>query len=96
MVSGVAWNIKSTVPSGSQAGTINAILKIFSDCLAVDAGEAVVRMKKAETERLKTPVEGNGVNRGSSIHVEEDSMEEETGRIARGEKDLLDLLPVSG
>ncbi|KAG8144106.1 putative HEAT repeat-containing protein [Naja naja] len=90
---GVAWNIKSTVPSGSQAGTINAILKIFSDCLAVDAGEVVVRMKEAETERLKTSVEGNGVNGGSSIHVDKDSMEEETGQIAQGEKDLLDLLP---
>ncbi|XP_058010827.1 HEAT repeat-containing protein 3 [Ahaetulla prasina] len=95
LVAGVAWNIKSTMPSGSQAGTINAILKIFSDCLAVDAGEAVVRMKEAETERLKTSVEGNGVNGGTSVHVGEDSMEEGTGRIARGEKDLLDLLPRS-
>uniref|UniRef100_A0A8C6XT63 HEAT repeat containing 3 n=1 Tax=Naja naja TaxID=35670 RepID=A0A8C6XT63_NAJNA len=95
LVAGVAWNIKSTVPSGSQAGTINAILKIFSDCLAVDAGEVVVRMKEAETERLKTSVEGNGVNGGSSIHVDKDSMEEETGQIAQGEKDLLDLLPRS-
>ncbi|ETE67298.1 HEAT repeat-containing protein 3, partial [Ophiophagus hannah] len=93
MASGVVWNIKSTVPSGSQAGTINAILKIFSDCLAVDAGEVVVQMKKAEMERLKTSVEGNRVNGGSSIHVDEDSMEEETGRVAQGEKDLLDLLP---
>ncbi|XP_070616300.1 HEAT repeat-containing protein 3 [Erythrolamprus reginae] len=95
LVAGVAWNIKSTVPSGSQAETINAILKIFSDCLAVDAGEAVVRMKKAETERLKTPVEGNGVNGGNCVNNEDDSMEVETGKIARGEKDLLDLLPRS-
>lgn len=84
------------MPSGSQAGTINAILKIFSDCLAVDAGEAVVQMKEAETERLKTSVEGNGVNGGSTTRIDENSMEEETGGVAQGETDLLDLLPVSG
>uniref|UniRef100_A0A670YMM9 HEAT repeat containing 3 n=1 Tax=Pseudonaja textilis TaxID=8673 RepID=A0A670YMM9_PSETE len=95
LVAGVAWNIKSTVPSGSQAGTINAILKILSDCLALDAGEVVVRMKEAETERLKTSVEGNKANGGSFVHVGEDSMEEESGRIAQGEKDVLDLLPRS-
>ncbi|KAL7978934.1 hypothetical protein Chor_013423 [Crotalus horridus] len=95
IAAGVTWNVKSTVPTGSQAGTINAILKIFSDCLAVDAGETVVRMKEAETERLKASVEGNGVNGGSTTQIDENSMEEETGRIAQGEKDLLDLLPRS-
>ncbi|XP_063169350.1 HEAT repeat-containing protein 3 [Candoia aspera] len=95
LVAGVTWNVKSTMPSGSQAGTINAILKIFSDCLAVDAGEVVVQMKEAETARLKTSTEGNGVDEGNSVQIEDDGVEEESGGIPQGEKDMLDLLPRS-
>ncbi|KAM6430188.1 HEAT repeat-containing protein 3 [Liasis olivaceus] len=95
LVAGVIWNVKSTVPSSSQAGTINAILKIFSHCLEIDAGETVIQMKEAETERLKTSAEGNGVDGGNSVRVEDDGMEEEAGGITQGEKDMLDLLPCS-
>ncbi|XP_062997588.1 HEAT repeat-containing protein 3 [Elgaria multicarinata webbii] len=99
LVAGVTWNIKSTLPSGTQAGTINAILKILSESLAIDAGETVIRMKEEETERLKNSAEpetegsvGDGNNSGL---IEDEEMEETPKGDAKGKNDVSDLLPCS-
>ncbi|XP_077166003.1 HEAT repeat-containing protein 3 isoform X2 [Paroedura picta] len=104
LVAGVLWNVKSTLPSGSQAGTVNAILKTLSECLAVDAGETVIRMKEEETERLKTLAEqGTEENGSSAVRMNEDEEMEETPpkleempqKPTTGEADISDLLPPS-
>ncbi|KAL8194949.1 UNVERIFIED_CONTAM: HEAT repeat-containing protein 3 [Gekko kuhli] len=96
LVAGVLWNIKSTLPSGSQASTVNAILKTLSECLAVDAGEVVIRMKEEETERLKTLEEpGTEENGGSLVVNEDEEMEETPKKPTKGKIDVSDLLPSS-
>ncbi|XP_015274745.1 PREDICTED: HEAT repeat-containing protein 3 [Gekko japonicus] len=96
LVAGVLWNIKSTLPSGSQASTVNAILKTLSECLAVDAGEVVIRMKEEETERLKTVEDLGTEENGSSLAVNEDEeMEETPKKPTKGKTDVSDLLPSS-
>ena len=54
---GTVWNLKDIIPSKSQAEIINAILKILSEVLEMDAGETVIQMKEAETQRIKTAAE---------------------------------------
>ncbi|XP_042293379.1 HEAT repeat-containing protein 3 isoform X1 [Sceloporus undulatus] len=97
LVAGVTWNIKNTLPSASQAGTINAILKIFSECLAIDAGETVIRMKEAETERLKSSAElepeANVTEVDNTVLKEDEEMEEVPKETAKGQNDVSDLLP---
>ena len=92
------WNLKDIIPSKSQAEIINAILKILSEVLEMDAGETVIRMKEAETRRLETAAEteealgsANGGGR-----TEDDGMEEAAPRgRARRKTFVSDLLPVS-
>ncbi|KAJ7311842.1 hypothetical protein JRQ81_006155 [Phrynocephalus forsythii] len=100
LVAGVSWNIKSTLSAGNQAGTVNAILKIFSECLAIDAGETVIRLKAAETERLSRSVpletEGHPGNRDNPVLNEEEEMEEDVPKdLAQRGNDVSDLLPNS-
>ncbi|XP_060110250.1 HEAT repeat-containing protein 3 [Heteronotia binoei] len=96
LMAGILWNIKSTLPSGSQAGTVNTILKTLSEGLAVDAGEMVIRMKEEETERLKTLAEPGTEENGSGMVVNEDEeMEETPQKPTKGKTDVSDLLPAS-
>ncbi|EMP35938.1 HEAT repeat-containing protein 3 [Chelonia mydas] len=98
LLAGSVWNIKDTIPSSSQASTINAILKIFSESLVVDAGETVIHMKEAETQRLKLTAEAEteenvGDTIDNSVLNEDDEMEEPPkGKIKR-DNDISDLLP---
>ncbi|KAH0619628.1 hypothetical protein JD844_000420, partial [Phrynosoma platyrhinos] len=88
---GVTWNIKNTLPSASQAGTINAILKIFSECLAIDAGETVIQMKEAETERLKSSAElepeANIAEVDNTVLKEDEEMEDVPKEAPKGQND---------
>ncbi|XP_053770706.1 HEAT repeat-containing protein 3 [Desmodus rotundus] len=96
LVAGTVWNLKDIIPSKSQAEIINAILKILSEVLEMDAGETVIRMKEAETQRLETAAEteealgsANGGGR-----TEDDGMEEAAPRgRARRKTFVSDLLP---
>uniref|UniRef100_A0A8C3P7W5 HEAT repeat containing 3 n=1 Tax=Chrysemys picta bellii TaxID=8478 RepID=A0A8C3P7W5_CHRPI len=95
---GSVWNIKDTIPSSSQATTINAILKIFSESLVVDAGETVIHMKEAETQRLKLTAEAETEENVSdtidnSVLKEDDEMEEPPKGKVKRENDVSDLLP---
>lgn len=79
---------------------VNAILKIFSESLAIDAGETIIRMNEAEKTRLK-PAAGAETEE-SEIDVtdncalsEDDGMEEVSKGKGSGEHDISDLLPVS-
>ncbi|XP_036854399.1 HEAT repeat-containing protein 3 isoform X3 [Manis javanica] len=96
LVAGTIWNLKDIIPSKSQAEIINAILKILSEVLEMDAGETVIKMKEAETQRLKTAAETeeilDNVNRDDLI--EDDEMEEiPQRRKVRRKTFMSDLLP---
>ncbi|XP_067406843.1 HEAT repeat-containing protein 3 [Emydura macquarii macquarii] len=98
LVAGTVWNIKDTIPSSSQASTINAILKIFSESLVVDSGETVIKMKEAETQRLKLTAEAEteenvGDTIDNSVLNEDDEMEEPPKGKVKRENDISDLLP---
>lgn len=97
---GTIWNIKETIPPGSLGSTVNAILKIFSESLAIDAGETIIHMNEAEKNRLKLAVEVETEENMSDttencVLSEDDNMEEiPKGKLTR-ENDVSDLLPVS-
>ncbi|XP_038609267.1 HEAT repeat-containing protein 3 [Tachyglossus aculeatus] len=99
LVAGTVWNLKDIVPSRSQADTINALLKTFSDVLEIDAGETVIKMKKAETERLKAAAEGEAEEEkvedmNESALNNDDEMEEiPHKRKVRRKTFISDLLP---
>uniref|UniRef100_A0A8U8B9M3 SYO1-like TPR repeats domain-containing protein n=1 Tax=Geospiza parvula TaxID=87175 RepID=A0A8U8B9M3_GEOPR len=98
LIAGTIWNIKDTIPPGSLGSTVNAILKIFSESLAIDAGETIIRMNEAEKNRLKLPVEPETEENMSDstencVLTEDDNMEEiPKGKLGR-ENDVSDLLP---
>ncbi|KAM7146505.1 HEAT repeat-containing protein 3 [Macrochelys suwanniensis] len=98
LLAGSVWNIKDTIPSSSQASTINAILKIFSESLVVDAGETVIHMKEAETQRLKLTAEAEteenvGGTIDNSVLNEDDEIEEPPQGKVKRDNDISDLLP---
>ncbi|NWY01457.1 HEAT3 protein, partial [Nothoprocta ornata] len=98
LIAGTIWNIKDTIPPGSLASMVNAILKIFSESLEVDAGETIIRMSEAEKNRLKlapeTETEENMTDVIDNCVLNEDSeMEEIPKRKVRQQNDVSDLLP---
>lgn len=97
---GTIWNIKDTIPPGSLGSMVNAILKIFSESLAIDAGETIIRMNEAEKNRLKLAAEAETEENMSDVIdncavSEDDDMEEIPKGKVRREHDISDLLPVS-
>uniref|UniRef100_A0A8C0QT53 HEAT repeat-containing protein 3 n=1 Tax=Canis lupus dingo TaxID=286419 RepID=A0A8C0QT53_CANLU len=98
LVAGTIWNLKDIIPSKSQAEIINAILKILSEVLDLDAGEIVIRMQEAEKQRLEAAAETEDIL-GSANHdalMEDDEMEEiPHKRKVRRKTFISDLLPVS-
>ncbi|XP_036997485.2 HEAT repeat-containing protein 3 [Artibeus jamaicensis] len=96
LVAGTVWNLKDVVPSKSQAEIINAVLKILSEVLEMDAGEVVIRLKEAETQRLKTAAEAEGTpeNAGGGGSPEDGAMGETLPK-GRGRRRTFvsDLLP---
>ncbi|XP_043292560.1 HEAT repeat-containing protein 3 [Cervus canadensis] len=96
LVAGTIWNLKDIIPSKSQAEVINAILKILSEVLEMDAGETVIQMKEAETQRIKTAAETEDTlqNANGDDLVEDDEMEEiPHRRKVRRKTFISDLLP---
>lgn len=76
------------------------MLKIFSESLAIDAGETIIQMKEAETQRLKLAAEAETEENmddmtDKSILNEDVEMEETPKGKARRKNNVLDLLPVS-
>ncbi|KAM9756095.1 HEAT repeat-containing protein 3 isoform 1-T1 [Dama dama] len=96
LVAGTIWNLKDIIPSKSQAEVINAILKILSEVLEMDAGETVIQMKEAETKRIKTAAETEDTlqNANGDDLMEDDEMEEiPHRRKVRRKTFISDLLP---
>ncbi|XP_025892256.1 HEAT repeat-containing protein 3 [Nothoprocta perdicaria] len=98
LIAGTIWNIKDIIPPGSLASMVNAILKIFSESLEVDAGETIIRMSEAEKNRLKvapeTETEENMTDVIDNCVLNEDNeMEEIPKRKVRQQNDVSDLLP---
>ncbi|NXR99135.1 HEAT3 protein, partial [Oxylabes madagascariensis] len=98
LIAGTIWNIKDTIPPGSLGSTVNAILKIFSESLAIDAGETIIHMNEAEKNRLKLAVEAETEENMSDttencVLSEDDNMEEIPKGKLRRENDISDLVP---
>ncbi|XP_065781361.1 HEAT repeat-containing protein 3 isoform X1 [Muntiacus reevesi] len=96
LVAGTIWNLKDIIPSKSQAEVINAILKILSEVLEMDAGKTVIQMKEAETQRIKTAAETEDTlqNANGGDLMEDDEMEEiPHRRKVRRKTFISDLLP---
>ncbi|NXB74684.1 HEAT3 protein, partial [Donacobius atricapilla] len=98
LIAGTIWNIKDTIPPGNLGSTVNTILKIFSESLAIDAGETIIRMNEAEKNRLKLAVEAEAEENMSDTTEncalsEDDNMEEIPKGKLRIENDISDLLP---
>nr|XP_060144265.1 HEAT repeat-containing protein 3 isoform X5 [Globicephala melas] len=96
LVAGTIWNLKDIIPSKSQAEIINAILKILSEVLEMDAGETVLQMKEAETQRIKTAAETEDTlqNVNGDDLIEDDEMEGiPHRRKVRRKAFISDLLP---
>ncbi|XP_069724745.1 HEAT repeat-containing protein 3 [Phaenicophaeus curvirostris] len=98
LIAGTIWNIKNTIPPGSLGSMVNAILKIFSESLAIDAGEMIIRMNEAEKNRLKLTAEPEMDKNMSDVIDncvvnEDDDMEEMPRGKVRKENDISDLLP---
>ncbi|NXW00925.1 HEAT3 protein, partial [Fregetta grallaria] len=97
LIAGTVWNIKDTIPPGSLGSMVNAILKIFSESLAIDAGETIIRMNEAEKNRLKLAAEAETEENmtdviDNCVLSEDDDMEEiPKGKVRRD--DISDLLP---
>ncbi|XP_010151912.1 PREDICTED: HEAT repeat-containing protein 3 [Eurypyga helias] len=97
LIAGTIWNIKDTIPADSLGSMVNAILKIFSESLAIDAGETIIRMSEAEKNRLKLAAEAeteeNMTDVMDNCGMSEDDMEEVPKGKVRRENDISDLLP---
>ncbi|XP_057390202.1 HEAT repeat-containing protein 3 isoform X5 [Balaenoptera acutorostrata] len=96
LVAGTIWNLKDIIPSKSQAEIINAILKILSEVLEMDAGEMVIQMKETETQRMKTAAQTEDTlqNVNGDDLIEDDEMEEiPHRRKVRRKTFISDLLP---
>ncbi|NXS11278.1 HEAT3 protein, partial [Neodrepanis coruscans] len=95
LIAGTIWNIKDTIPPGSLGSMVNAILKIFSESLAVDAGETIIHMNEAEKNRLKlvAETEENMSEVTDSCVLSEDDNMEEIPKGKLRENDVSDLLP---
>nr|XP_020840799.1 HEAT repeat-containing protein 3 isoform X4 [Phascolarctos cinereus] len=97
LVAGTVWNVKDVLPSKSQADTINALLKIFSDVLEMDVGEVVIQMKEAETQRLnaatETETEETDEMNGDTLNEDDEMEEVPHKRKVRRKTFISDLLP---
>ncbi|KAF6077672.1 HEAT repeat containing 3 [Phyllostomus discolor] len=99
LVAGTVWNLKEAIPSKSQAEVMHAVLRIVSEALDVDAGEAVIRLKQAETQRLQTASEtAEATEAAGGGGVATDNDEDEMGaapreRRGRREASVSDFLP---
>ncbi|KGL76391.1 HEAT repeat-containing protein 3, partial [Tinamus guttatus] len=98
LIAGTIWNIKDTIPPGSLASMVNAILKIFSESLEVDAGETIIRLSEAERNRLKLAAEAETEENmndviDNCVLSEDNEMEEIPKGKVRQENDISDLIP---
>uniref|UniRef100_A0A4W3JRW4 HEAT repeat containing 3 n=1 Tax=Callorhinchus milii TaxID=7868 RepID=A0A4W3JRW4_CALMI len=53
LVAGTVWNVKSLIPPSRNADTINAIVKILSNTLEMNANQVILSLKEAECAASK-------------------------------------------
>ncbi|KAG2469624.1 HEAT3 protein, partial [Polypterus senegalus] len=90
LVAGCLWNLKGILSCTAQAEAVSTVARILSETLEVDAGQAIMELKQAESQKLAE------VN-ASMRPREEDAMDEESMKINcvpnQGLEDMSDLLP---
>ncbi|MGH0166274.1 UNVERIFIED_CONTAM: hypothetical protein FKN15_054998 [Acipenser sinensis] len=102
LAAGCVWNLKSALPSSSQAETLSAVMRILSNTLEVDAGQAILELKEQESRRREEgeerevqpcsdqPGEETGSREGDGM----EEGDEETGKPnTSADNDISDLLP---
>ncbi|XP_063801421.1 HEAT repeat-containing protein 3 isoform X2 [Pseudophryne corroboree] len=99
LVAGTVWNLKERIPAGSQAESLNAILRILAEVLDLDSGKFVIEMKEAESLRLRAAAAEAEAEEAAAILEEatlneEDSVMDGTVEEQRS-KGFYDLNPVS-
>ncbi|XP_018421244.1 PREDICTED: HEAT repeat-containing protein 3 [Nanorana parkeri] len=94
LVAGTVWNLKERIPPRSQADSINAILRILSEVLSLDAGKFIVKMKEVESLHLKA-AESEVEAQEAAANLEEISLNEDGVNKGTGRADFSDLNPVS-
>uniref|UniRef100_A0A8C5PWI9 HEAT repeat containing 3 n=1 Tax=Leptobrachium leishanense TaxID=445787 RepID=A0A8C5PWI9_9ANUR len=97
MVAGSVWNLKAMIPSSSQADTMNAILRILSEALSVDAGLYILEMKGVEKQRVSA-AEAEAETEEAAAILEEATLSEENGMVdgcvkGTNRKDCVDFIP---
>ncbi|XP_053555528.1 HEAT repeat-containing protein 3 isoform X2 [Bombina bombina] len=99
LVAGSVWNLKERIPSSAQADSINAILRILSEVLSVDAGHFIGQMKEAESKHLTAAVLQSDTEEAAAILGEATLNEDEEmlDRPVKEDKraDISDLLPAA-
>ncbi|XP_051788025.1 HEAT repeat-containing protein 3 isoform X2 [Erpetoichthys calabaricus] len=90
LVAGCVWNLKGILSCTAQAEAVSTVARILSETLEVDAGQVIMELKQAESQKLAE------VN-ASMRPREEDAMDEESMKICcvpnQGLEDMSDLLP---
>ena len=106
------WNLKSSLPAARQAHTLSAVVATLSQCLALDAGVLIPKLREEEEAHYASgeasadtgsqAVEGAA----DTVEMEEEEAVEDEGEKGAGHKtnknravkdnDFTDLLPVSG
>ncbi|MGH0144007.1 UNVERIFIED_CONTAM: hypothetical protein FKN15_014909, partial [Acipenser sinensis] len=102
LAAGCVWNLKSALPSSSQAETLSAVMRILSNTLEVDAGQAILELKEQESRRREEgeerevqpcsdqPGEETGSREGDGM----EEGDEETGKPnTSADNDISDLFP---
>ncbi|XP_066440034.1 HEAT repeat-containing protein 3 [Eleutherodactylus coqui] len=99
LVAGTVWNLKDRIPVSCQADSINAILRILAEVLSEDAGQFIIKMKEAESIRLRTAATDSEAEEAAA-NVEEASLNEDDRMVdgavkEKNNADISDLIPVS-
>ncbi|XP_033845317.1 HEAT repeat-containing protein 3 [Periophthalmus magnuspinnatus] len=101
LTAGILWNIKSSLPAAHQAQILNTVVATLSQCLDIDAGAIIPRLRQAEEDRYLNT--GAGVENETSKDFPVDEMGEEgeepnpkingNSKAVNIDYDVSDLLP---
>ncbi|XP_078400436.1 HEAT repeat-containing protein 3 isoform X2 [Cetorhinus maximus] len=102
LIAGTVWNVKSVVPTSSQADTINAVIRILSETLEKNANQIILRLREAACAMPKveteTEMEEEMIDAGEDVTSNpEDGMQKapHKGKADNVKNDdISDLLPV--
>ncbi|XP_017284194.1 HEAT repeat-containing protein 3 [Kryptolebias marmoratus] len=101
LAAGTLWNMKGSLPEARQAQTLNAVVASLTQCLDLDTGVLIPKLRRAEAnhQRNAEPVtDAEEQAAGEVVEEEMDKMEEPSkktrnGKTVKIDTDFSDLLP---